>query len=351
LIGLNRVCPGVDLPAERQYRHPVALTALRPFVRLSRRLERQVVAPAPGPPTPPDRPDPAPATAAAAPPTAPPAVAAPATATTAPPATQPPAARPESSPESTDQFQDVDASVVPVPIESLNRLVIAVDELGSEMTHVREAIRELTATLSESQAGFARILAGQGGTAGSLAPDPLAAVTGPYVSGSPSPTPFTAPPQADAAGTASRDALDPAWLTPANAAEPSPPNAASPAPAPFSFPDPPTVPMPTAPAASAESNGLGDLPIVHTGEVPVVIGPISSLDQLDDAVDHIRQINGVETVSVTAFEGSQVVLTVELLRALPLASLLRTDLGREVASCRLVDGRIVVDFGDAGRRA
>lgn len=328
------------MPAERQYRHPVALTALRPFVRLSRRLERQVVAPAaPGRPTPAAGPSGPAATPVPIPTPAPVRVPA---APPAPAATPAPAPPPAEPPAASDQFQAVDASVVPVPIESLNRLVLAVDELGSEMTQVREAIRELTATLSASQAGFARILAGQNGSTVPTAHDPLAAVSGPYVSGSPSPTPFTAPPAVEGAGSDSPDAFDPASLAAAVTDPPVTPAGA------LSIPDPPTVPMPAAPA---QANGLGDLPIVHTGEVQVVIGPIAALEELDDAVDHIGRINGVENVSVTAFEGSQVVLTAELSRALPLASLLRTELGRDVASCRLVDGRIVVDFGDAGRRA
>ncbi len=246
----------------------------------------------------------------------------------------------------TEQYQAIDASVVPVPVESLNRLVLAVDELGSEMVHVREAIRELTATLSESQAGFARIVAGQAHANGSTAPDPLTlpdpleAVTGPYVSGAPSPTPFTAPP---AVAGETPPAFDPASLAPRSDPAPA---AAPPAPA-FSFPESsdPRTPTPE------HANGLGDLPIVSTGEVQVVIGPIGSLDELDDAVDHIRRINGVTSVSVSSFEGAHVVLTGELSRALPLASLLRTEIGRDVTSCRLVDGRIVVDFGEAGPRA
>lgn len=252
----------------------------------------------------------------------------------------------------TEQFQSVDASVVPVPIESLNRLVLAVDELGSEMTHVRQAIRDLTAALSESQSNFARMLAAaQAGAAAPDLPDPLDAVTGPYVSGEPTPTPFSAD--------------RPSAPTP----DPVAPPAAPPAPV---VPEPPTVPMPAvasvaAPipeyaaalaaehgnghAAPEHPNGLGDLPIVSTGAVQVVIGPITSLDELDDAIEHIRRINGVESVSVTSFEGPHVVLTADLSRALPLASLLRNEIGREVASCRLVDGRIVVDFGEAGPRA
>jgi hypothetical protein len=333
----------VNLSAERQYRHPVALSALRPFVRLSRRLERQVVTPVP-----PQQPAPAaeaPTPAASAVPAVEehrPAPVAPVAEEASPAAIDVDA---ESTSLATEQFQSVDASVVPVPIESLNRLVLAVDELGSEMTHVRQAIRDLTAALSESQANFARLLSSaQAGASPSDAPDPLAAVTGPYVSGAPTPTPFATTQQ-------------PVTVPPA---------------APAAAPEPPTVPMPTAApvgvpmpehinglaaeyansrATPEHANGLGDLPIVSTGAVQVVIGPITSLEELDDAVEHIRRINGVESVSVTSFEGPHVVLTADLSRALPLASLLRNELGREVASCRLVDGRIVVDFGEAGPRA
>ncbi len=228
----------------------------------------------------------------------------------------PPAAEDDAAALTPEQFQSIDASVVPVPIESLNRLVLAVDELGSEMTHMRQAIRDLTAALSESQASFARLLASQASSPGSPnVPDPLAAVSGPYVSGAPSATPFP-----DDAGHRSDHAHG---LTTEHANG----------------------------HGSEHANGLGDLPIVSTGAVQVVIGPIVSLDELDAAVEHIRRITGVESVAVTSFEGPHVVLTAELSRALPLASLLRNELGREVASCRLVDGRIVADFGDAGPRA
>lgn len=251
----------------------------------------------------------------------------------------------------TEQFQSVDASVVPVPLESLNRLVLAVDELGSEMTHVRQAIRDLTAALSESQASFARMLSSaQAGAGIPDAPDPLAAVTGPYVSGEPTPTPFPTEP-APAAPTATVVPEPPTVPMPVV----TPP---TPAPAPTLAAPPEPEPVHDLAAAYATSlvgpespNGLGDLPIVSTGAVHVVIGPITSLDELDDAVEHIRRITGVESVSVTSFEGPHVVLTADLSRALPLASLLRNEIGREVASCRLVDGRIVVEFGEAGLRA
>lgn len=337
------------MPAERQYRHPVALSALRPFVRLSQRLERQVVTP--------PRPQPAPPAAPAAEqrpaPTAPvpepaPTEPTPADPTPAEPVAPTPSAlaaalaqaRDEATSLAHEQFQDVDASVVPVPIESLNRLVLAVDELGSEMTHVRQAIRELTAALTESQANFARMLSAAQRSGAPDAPDPLDAVTGPYVSGEPTPTPFaTEPPP-----------------TPAPTAPPAPapaPDPVAPMPAAAPVPDYATgaAADPSNGLAAEHMGGLGDLPILSTGAVQVVIGPIASLDELDDAVEHIRRIVGVDGISVTSFEGPHVVLTAELSRPLPLASLLRNELGREVASCRLVDGRIVVDFGEAGPRA
>lgn len=239
------------------------------------------------------------------------------------------------TPDHADRYEAVDASIVPVPVESLNRLVIAVDELGNEMTQVRQAIRELTTALSESQASFARIVAGNG-TTGNGTPDPLAAVTGPYVAGAPSPTPF-----ADAAPTPA-DAPTP--MAPTPPADPAANLGVAAGPV-----APPTAEQLEPPVNPAR--GLGDLPIVSTGEVPVVIGPIRALDELDDAIEHIRRITGVEDVSVTAFEGSDVVLTTVLGRPLPLASLLRTELGRDVTSCRVAGGRIVVAFSEAGRPA
>ncbi len=338
------------MPAERQYRHPVALTALRPFVRLSQRLERQVVAPSPeaspAPVTPATPASPARPTAATPPPTAapePPAAAAPPPPAPAPPAAAaPPVAAsrepatvvdPATSTDLEDQYLAVDASVVPVPVESLNRLVLAVDELGSEMGQVRQAIRELTVALSDSQAGLARILTAQAAAVEPPAPDPLDAVTGPYVSGAPTPTPFTAPPTVPSEAD---DPFDPATLATVVAPPLAIPAAPVPAPAP-----------PADPAPAAIPDTLGDLPIVSTGETPVVIGPIASLDELDAAIEHISAIQGVKAVEVGAFEGASVVLRTELARPLPLASLLRTGLGREVSSCRLVDGRIVVDFGQS----
>lgn len=286
---------------------------------------------------------PAPApTAAAAPAPAPPAEQHRPAPATPPSAAEPPAAfDAEATSLAGEQFQAVDASVVPVPIESLNRLVLAVDELGSEMTHVRQAIRDLTAALTESQTNVARILSAAQATAGPEAPDPLDAVTGPYVSGEPTPTPFSSE--------------RPPTFTPT-----APPVAPEPTVAPMPAAVPAAAPVPEYATATAgqmaghapePANGLGDLPILSTGAVLVVLGPIASLDELDDAVEHIRRITGVDSVAVTSFEGSDVVLTTELSRALPLASLLRNELGREVASCRLVDGRIVVDFGEAGTRA
>lgn len=356
--------PGVDLPAERQYRHPVALSALRPFVRLSQRLERQVVTPVSPRPAPV-----APAPAAAAPPattpehrpapaTVPPAAEPAPIAEAAPVAEPTPIAEPtplaEPAAEATtpaafdadatslagEQFQAVDASVVPVPIESLNRLVLAVDELGSEMTHVRQAIRELTAALTESQTNVARILSAAQAHAGPEAPDPLDAVTGPYVSGAPTPTPFPSERPPTLGPTA-------APVAP----EPTPMPAAAPVAAPVPEYATAVATDHVVGLAPEHAGGFGDLPILSTGAVQVVIGPIASLDELDDAVEHIRRITGVDAVAVTSFEGADVVLTAELSRALPLASLLRNELGREVASCRLVDGRIVVDFGEAGTRA
>ncbi|MGX6447577.1 hypothetical protein ACVU7I_05835, partial [Patulibacter sp. S7RM1-6] len=89
---------------------------------------------------------------------------------------------------------------------------------------------------------------------------------------------------------------------------------------------------------------LAEVPLLSAGEVEAMVGPVTSLDELDDLDARIRALTGVEDVAVTAFEGSDVLLTITLERPLPLAGMLRTELGRPVASCRLVEGRIVVQL-------
>jgi hypothetical protein len=81
------------------------------------------------------------------------------------------------------------------------------------------------------------------------------------------------------------------------------------------------------------------------------MGPVRSLTDLDAVQGRIIEMPGVEAATVTAFEGHDVLMSVDLDRPLPLASMLRTELGRDVESCRLVEGRIVVTFGVEGRPA
>jgi hypothetical protein len=98
-----------------------------------------------------------------------------------------------------------------------------------------------------------------------------------------------------------------------------------------------TTPAPTTPVAS-----LSDVPLLSAGEVDALIGPIVDLTELDQLDARIRSLHGVADVHVVAFEGQDVLLSIRLDQPLPLASMLRTELGRPVASCRLVEGRIVV---------
>lgn len=91
---------------------------------------------------------------------------------------------------------------------------------------------------------------------------------------------------------------------------------------------------------------LSDVPLLSVGEIDVLLGPVATLSELDEIERRVAGLAGVDAVSVTAFVGREVLLTVTLERPTPLAGLLRTDLGRPVASCRLAEGRIVLAFDD-----
>jgi hypothetical protein len=104
-------------------------------------------------------------------------------------------------------------------------------------------------------------------------------------------------------------------------------------------------------AGSDHASSLADVPLLSAGSVDVLVGPVTSLADLDALQGRILELPGVEAATVTAFEGHDVLLSVDLDRPLPLASMLRTELGRGVASCRLVEGRIVVTFVHRGSAA
>jgi hypothetical protein len=89
---------------------------------------------------------------------------------------------------------------------------------------------------------------------------------------------------------------------------------------------------------------LAGVPLLSAGLVEAVIGPIATLDELDAVEAHIARFHGVSTVTVRRLERSDALLLVELAQPTPLADMLREDLGRPVASCRLAEGRIVVEF-------
>lgn len=99
------------------------------------------------------------------------------------------------------------------------------------------------------------------------------------------------------------------------------------------------------------ASSLADVPLLSAGSVDVLVGPVTSLADLDALQGRILELPGVEAATVTAFEGHDVLMSVDLDRPLPLASMLRTELGRDVASCRLVEGRIVVTFVHRGSAA
>jgi hypothetical protein len=104
-------------------------------------------------------------------------------------------------------------------------------------------------------------------------------------------------------------------------------------------------------AGPDHASSLADVPLLSAGSVDVLVGPVTSLADLDALQGRILELPGVEAATVTAFEGHDVLMSVDLDRPLPLASMLRTELGRDVASCRLVEGRIVVTFVHRGSAA
>ncbi|MEV4422660.1 hypothetical protein AB0L40_22195 [Patulibacter sp. NPDC049589] len=115
---------------------------------------------------------------------------------------------------------------------------------------------------------------------------------------------------------------------------------------------PTTVPAASLAAPASEPERLGlvasltDVQLLSAGAVDVMVGPVRDLADLDAVESRILALQGVDAVTVMAFEGRDVLVKIEIERPLPLASMLRTELGRPVESCRLVEGRIVVTFAD-----
>jgi hypothetical protein len=91
---------------------------------------------------------------------------------------------------------------------------------------------------------------------------------------------------------------------------------------------------------------LNDVQLLSAGAVDVMLGPVRDLADLDALESRILGMHSVEAVTVMAFEGRDVLVKIEIERPMPLASMLRTELGRPVQSCRLVEGRIVVTFAE-----
>jgi hypothetical protein len=94
----------------------------------------------------------------------------------------------------------------------------------------------------------------------------------------------------------------------------------------------------------AQVASLQGVPLLSAGLVESVIGPIADLPELDAIEARIGRFHGVEAVTVHRLEGSDALLLIELEHPIPLADMLREDLGRPVASCRLAEGRIVVEL-------
>jgi hypothetical protein len=127
-----------------------------------------------------------------------------------------------------------------------------------------------------------------------------------------------------------------AWVTPLPTARRGAVPGAGPVPA-GTMTTPTTVPR-------SQVASLAGVPLLSAGLVEAVIGPIATLDELDAVEAHIARFHGVSTVTVRRLERSDALLLVELAQPTPLADMLREDLGRPVASCRLAEGRIVVEF-------
>jgi hypothetical protein len=94
----------------------------------------------------------------------------------------------------------------------------------------------------------------------------------------------------------------------------------------------------------AQVASLQGVPLLSAGLVESVIGPIADLPELDAIEARIGRFHGVEAVTVRRLEGSDALLLIALEHPVPLADMLREDLGRPVASCRLAEGRIVVEL-------
>ena len=94
----------------------------------------------------------------------------------------------------------------------------------------------------------------------------------------------------------------------------------------------------------AQVASLQGVPLLSAGLVESVIGPIADLPELDAIEARIGRFHGVGAVTVHRLEGSDALLLIELEHPIPLADMLREDLGRPVASCRLAEGRIVVEL-------
>jgi hypothetical protein len=94
----------------------------------------------------------------------------------------------------------------------------------------------------------------------------------------------------------------------------------------------------------AQVASLQGVPLLSAGLVEAVVGPIADLPELDAIEARIGRFHGVEAVTVHRLEASDALLLIELEHPIPLADMLREDLGRPVASCRLAEGRIVVEL-------
>lgn len=215
---------------------------------------------------------------------------------------------------------------------TVDRLLTVVERLTAELATTQRALHDLD--LEVARAGL-----------GSGRPGP-APSTG-YDTGA-----FT-----DSSGTVALAANHPSSLPPRradHAVVPAHDAFASVPPRYSSFGPPPAVDafgaLPPAPTVTFDDGlvaSLDDVQLLSTGAVDVMVGPVRDLADLDALESRFLAMQGVEAVTVMAFEGRDVLVKVETERPLPLAGMLRTELGRPVDSCRLVEGRIVVTFADA----
>jgi hypothetical protein len=89
------------------------------------------------------------------------------------------------------------------------------------------------------------------------------------------------------------------------------------------------------------------LPTLSIGDVQLAVRPLPDRPSVDALVGVIEGIRGVERVAVDHYEGGESHLTARLDRPTAFAGELRAALRRNLESCRVEDGRLVVVLAPA----